>query len=152
MLVDCGGTTKRRGSLSKLFRRNSRDSIVAPVVGDKADAESSRSPVDAVLENGDLAFHLTTFLVGNSAEEEDLSSLCCVSEKWTRTFALARSQLRCKSPRLRVSLLLLFTDTILTTLQGTASASASKRTKNNATFSSTTVCRTPLSEAAESDG
>jgi len=150
MLVDCGGTTKRRGSLSKLFRRNSRDSIVAPVVGDKADAESSRSPVDAVLENGDLAFHLTTFLVGNSAEEEDLSSLCCVSEKWTRTFALARSQLRCKYVSLHT--LLLFTDTILTTLQGTASASASKRTKNNATFSSTTVCRTPLSEAAESDG
>ena len=142
---------RRRETRNRGLLQRSCDSIVAPVVGDKANAgESSRSPVDAVLENGDLAFHLTTFLVGNSAEEEDLSSLCCVSEKWTRTFALARSQLRCKYVSLHT--LLLFTDTILTTLQGTASASASKRTKNNATFSSTTVCRTPLSEAAESDG
>ncbi|EJK75363.1 hypothetical protein THAOC_02913, partial [Thalassiosira oceanica] len=106
MLVDCGGA-KRRGSLSKLFsRRNSRESIVSPIVGDKTRAgesssESSGSPVDAVLENGDLAFQLSAFLV-SSSEGEDLSSLCCVSKGWTRTFALARSQLRWDSLHLRI--------------------------------------------------
>ena len=87
--------SKRRGSLSKLFRRNSRDSIEPPVT------TSPGSPVDAVLGNGDLAFQLTTYLV-NSAEGEDLSSLCCVSRGWAGTFGLARRQHRWDSLHQRV--------------------------------------------------